>query len=188
LGFIFGESIFSYVNGKTIVRFDNFGLKCNSCGCWNTVAEKAAANSGNWSVYYSLACNGSDPYACRAGDVAANRGEGYLGDLSHITNAKLRIAIFKTADPSLGPWLETYIDGVMDAIRIGLAQARANQLVGADENRPRKVSRSSVSNFHHVVFERNGVSRGEFGGDLWDAIYGPTFTSYDWCPEPACSR
>ena len=189
LGFIFGESIFSYVNGKPIVRFDNFGLKCNSCGCWNTVAEKAAADSGNWSAYYSLACNARDPYACRAGDVAAKRGERWLGDLSRLTNDKLEVAIILSTDlETFGPQLEKYVQGVMEAIRIGLARARANQLVGADETHPRKVTRSSVSQFHHRVFESNGVSGSEFGGDSWDLIQGHKLTSYDWCPAPACYK
>jgi hypothetical protein len=58
-----------------------------------------------------------------------------------------------------------YINEKMEAVRKGLALARANTLDGATPTHPMSLPRQ--------VFK-------------WDKIHGDFFTIYDWCPSPAC--
>ncbi|WP_267102024.1 RHS repeat-associated core domain-containing protein [Xanthomonas sacchari] len=182
-----GQSTYVYSVASPLKWTDRFGLACDQRGCWNTPEELNASNSGNWSAYYALACAGGDPYACRAGEVAANAGDGIRGILSNITNRKLDASIVKN-QPAVCPddWRAEDLLRKKEGIRRGLMAARVAQLVGADSSNPRQVSRSSISDFHHDVFEANGASKEAFGGDLWDSIYGSFYTGYDWCKGPAC--
>ncbi|WNH46089.1 RHS repeat-associated core domain-containing protein [Xanthomonas hawaiiensis] len=182
-----GQSTYTYSVASPLKWTDRFGLACDQRGCWNTPEELNASNSGNWSAYYALACAGGDPYACRAGEVAANAGDGIRGILSNITNRKLDASIVEN-QPAVCPddWRAEDLLRKKEGIRRGLMAARVAQLVGADSSNPRQVSRSSISDFHHDVFEANGASKEAFGGDLWDSIYGSFFTGYDWCKGPAC--
>lgn len=75
----------------------------------------------------------------------------------------------------------------MDAIRLGLMEARVNQLGAARPSSPLPVSRQDIADFHHDVFEQNGAGADAFGGDKWDRFLGGAgLQIYDWCPSPAC--
>ena len=75
----------------------------------------------------------------------------------------------------------------MEAIREALVAARVAQLddAGASPDHPVMVSRQSIADFHHAVFQANGGSVESswglpvFGGDL-------PGTHWYWCTAPAC--
>ena len=189
MGFAAGDvSLYAYVEGNPLQRTDHFGLACDQRGCWNTPSEAGAAAADNWRLYYDLACAGGDPYACRAGEVASDTGEGFRGMLSEVTNRKLEISI-ATHQSTICP-IEARVEDLaakMDAIRRGLMHARVAQLFDATEKSPRQVDRREIAQFHHSVFSDNGAGPDAFGGDLWDLIrVGRPF--YDWCEAPACKH
>jgi len=190
-----GLNTYGYVGGNPLVRFDSFGLACNSKGCYPTEGERQAANAGDWAQYYNLACAGGDPYACNAGEVAANAADyGWRNTMMNATNEKLRKSALRDLDDACMTEEERW-DEVMDRmerIRQDLAKAHLDTLdiLGASPTNPANMSRQAVSDFHRDVFSRHGASSGEFGGDFVDRLGGQWFRNYvyDWCPSPSCSR
>jgi RHS repeat-associated protein len=182
-----GYSTYAYVTNNPLKWTDRRGLACDQRGCWTTPDEQQAATVGNWSGYYALACAGGDPYACRAGEVASNTGDGLRGVLSDITNRKLDLSIVMN-QPAVCPsdWRAEDLMRKKEAIRRGLMEARVAGLRGASPSNPRQVDRRDISTFHHRVFGNNGAGADAFGGDLWDAMHGAFFTGYEWCASPAC--
>jgi RHS repeat-associated protein len=190
-----GMSTYAYVANNPYGDIDPLGLACNANGCWNTAAEAGYAKAGNYSVYYQAACQGGDLYACRAGEVAADRDipDDWLRDfLTHQTNRNLEHSLHEHRPPYMQcDQIEPYIQRQFENIRRGLAKARYQQLLGATPDHPRMVSRSSIADFHHAVFEAYGSDAGTFGGDKWDSMDGPKWSArighgYDWCASPAC--
>ncbi len=192
IGFSGGINIYTYGSGSPLNAFDSLGLACNARGCWDTPQEVAYANAGNYRDYYATACGNGDPYACRAGEVAADADvPGIRGPLTHITNFKLRASLHKNLPAMPCDLANQIVDQKMDDIRRGLAQARVAQLAGASEEDPLMVTKSAISDFHHQVFAQNGADPDVFGGDLWDSMHGETISGllgdrYDWCSSPSC--
>jgi RHS repeat-associated protein len=157
---------------------------CDSRGCWVTNEERELAMSGRYREYYALACRNGDQYACRAGAVAADDGEGWFESvLVTATNARVRGSLLA----NIGALRYVVFSGqVMQQIRIDLARAYVRYLDtitlrGASPVFPR---RSDIRDFHNDVFRSHGVGD-VFGGELADRI--PGFRRvYDWCP--VCSR
>ena len=131
-----------HVGGNPITRIDRFGLMCNGLGCWNTPQEQADAAAGNYSAYYHDACAGGDPYACSAGDVAAD-----IGWQAHVTNYLLKQSL-KMHNPSMKDCPQKLADAMED-IRKKLAQARVAALnqANASEANPVVLPAATFSNF-----------------------------------------
>jgi len=184
-----GLSTYSYVGAAPLSGIDVFGLACNVRGCWNTPQERAIAHMGDYAGYYATACAGGDKYACRAGEVATNTGDGLRGALSSLTNFDLLFSIRSRQPPMCPPESRQSIASrMMQNIRLGLMQARVDQLEGASPSSPKQVDRKDISDFHHAVFEANGADPRIFGGDLWDKSHLAPITGYDWCEFPSCKK
>jgi len=184
-----GISTYSYVNSGPLNNFDVFGLACNARGCWNTAQEKALYDIEDYAGYYATACAGHDPYACRAGEVSTNTGDGLRGALSGLTNFKLAMTIIGKQPPECPAEIRQGVTSqMMQQIRVGLMKARVEQLTGAGPTSPRQVDRKSIADFHHKIFEQNGADANAFGGDAWDKSHLSGVTGYDWCEAPACKN
>ena len=184
-----GASTYSYVNASPLNGFDVVGLACNASGCWNTAQEQALYEIDDYAGYYATACAGGDPYACRAGEVSTDTGDGLRGILSHVTNFDLKASILSRQPPMCPPeFREAVASQMMQNVRVGLMRARFQQLKGATPSSPRQVDRADIANFHHAVFEKNGADPKIFGGDLWDQSHLAPVTGYDWCESPACKK
>lgn len=183
-----GINLYSYVDGRPLNGTDRLGLACDDRGCWNTPEEAAAIAANDPYSYYSLACKGGDPYACRAYEVATNTGEGLRGLLSSVTNWKLSLGMAKRIPTGCPDYaMKEIIIQNMQKVRVDLAKRRFAQLAGFGPDNPVIVTRESISRFHQEVFELNGASAHDFGGDLWDmGRYFGTLVIYDWCESPAC--
>lgn len=189
LGLNGGINTYAYVTSTPLSSTDALGLACNTHGCWNTPDELASADIGDYAGYYAKACAAGDKYACRAGEVATDTGNGIRGMLSEVTNRKLAFSIF-THQP-LGCPTEFRLDDVkrkMMAIRPALMQARIDQLSSATPGNPLQVDRREIAAFHHAVFIKNGAGADAFGGDLWDWSHLQLLTGYNWCEWPACKK
>ncbi|WP_266169712.1 RHS repeat-associated core domain-containing protein [Dyella subtropica] len=189
-----GLSTYAYVANTPLNGIDPLGLACNVRGCWNTPQETAFAAAGDYRSYYRAACAGHDPYACRAGEVAANANvPGIRGPLTHITNYKLERSIREHLPPMPCDLSQALVDEAMDGIRQDLAIARVDSLRRATEDNPLMVKKGLISRFHHRVFARHGASEDVFGGDTWDKIHGAAISEffgdrYEWCDAPACTQ
>ncbi|WP_177229299.1 RHS repeat protein [Dyella sp. OK004] len=189
-----GLSTYAYVANTPLTGIDPLGLACNVRGCWNTPQEVAFAAAGDYRSYYRAACAGGDPYACRAGEVAANANvPGIRGPLTHITNYKLERSIRSHLPPMPCNLSQAIVDEAMDGIRQDLAKERVAGLVEASENHPLMVDKGDISRFHHRVFARHGASEDVFGGDTWDKWRGAAISEffgdrYEWCDAPACKQ
>ena len=136
-------------------------MACDQQGCWVTPAEQGYANAGNCSLYYQAACSGGDPYACRAGEVAANRGL-----LSGITNARLANSLLKNTKQNTCEAANEDMLRKMEAIRIALARAHAGALnaAGATSQNPAMLNRvGDITRFHRDVFSQYGADPSIFG-------------------------
>jgi RHS repeat-associated protein len=181
-----GVSTYAYVEGAPGLRTDPFGLACNGQGCWVTPAEMALAQAGDYIGYYDMACRGGDPYACRAAEVAANK-----GFLSGLTNTRLAYSMAANQPAGLGcAASQADIAGKMEDVRreLALAHATALQNAGALPGQPVMLKRQNIVDFHKTVFIANGGGD-VFGGKTWDRLAGwANGFGYDWCPSPSCAR
>jgi hypothetical protein len=133
-----------------------------------------------------MACRGGDPYACRAGEVAANK-----GFLSGLTNTRLAYSI--SANQPVGQSCaasQADTERRMERVRRGLALAHAIALQseGAKPARPVMLKRQAIVDFHNATFRVNGGGD-VFGGATLDRWAGwANGFGYDWCPSPSCAR
>lgn len=189
VGLLSGSSTYAYVVNTPLIGTDSLGMACNVRGCWNTPDELASAGIGDYAGYYAKACAGGDPYACRAGEVATDTGNGLRGMLSEVTNRKLALSIAMHQPPYCPPqFLKDDLRRKMQNIRNDLMKARINQLSSGTPDSPIQVNKQDISAFHHAVFEQDGAGADAFGGDLWDATHLQSVTNYNWCEFPACKR
>jgi len=71
-----------------------------SIECWPDWLPTSCNIDGPRWGYYAKACAGGDRYACRAGEVATNTGDGIRGVLSEVTNRKLALSIASISRPT----------------------------------------------------------------------------------------
>jgi RHS repeat-associated protein len=182
LGYGGGQaSWYAYVGGNPINLTDSGGLACDQRGCWVTPVEQAYADAGNYTAYYQTACSNRDRYACRAGEVAANK-----GFLAGITNTRLSNSILSNSKEKTCSAAMADMEKRMDAIRVALARAHASALSGATPSNPKMLDRvNDIGAFHNRVFEKYGAGP-VFGGATYDALFGRGGFGYDWCPSPSC--
>jgi len=190
-----------YANNNPAINLDPDGRECNGNGCYVTPEEREAAVAGDWRRYYSLAASGGDPYAKRAGDVAANTGSTrFEASLSSITNLLLAASIAEGMGADLGSMSTEQTIALghkMEAIRKALARAHVQALDdhGASPENPVSLDRAVIGAFHRDVFKTHGANPDVFGGFKVDAlermvnkIRGSTREIYDYCPAPSCKN
>ncbi|HCP65793.1 MAG TPA: hypothetical protein DIU09_14545, partial [Hyphomonadaceae bacterium] len=173
IGLAGDDNPYAYARGNPLRYADPLGLKCNSRGCWLTPQEKALAASGDYEAYYSEACAGGDIYACRAREVATNKGW-----QAHFTNWNLKMALGKAHADGSG------CEAAMVAIRRALAMAHAGLLSEGTEGRPVVLTARQISVFHNVIFKLYGADRKYvpvFGGD-----FPMSNDLFQWCTLPSC--
>jgi RHS repeat-associated protein len=170
-----GDNVYGYVGGNPLTRTDPLGLACNGMGCYTTPLESAAARSGNYDLYYGLACAGGDDYACYARRIAAN--DNISGDMA---NRWLDRAIDNLADRN-----NQCIDreNLKEVIRKGLARRYANYLP-RDPSRRRWPTKRAVAQIHWDEFGQHGLPPSTFGGTPGgkDWPYVPSWIE-NWCPN-----
>ncbi|HLM52257.1 MAG TPA: RHS repeat-associated core domain-containing protein [Pseudoxanthomonas sp.] len=187
IGLAGGMNTYAYVGNNPVNLTDRLGLACDQRGCWVTPAEQGYADAGNYSLYYQAACTGGDPYACRAGEVAANR-----GFLSGVTNTRLANSLLKNTKEKTCEAANEDMLRKMEAIRIALARAHAGALnaAGATLQNPAMLDRvGDITRFHRDVFAQHRADPSIFGGSTWDSYMGWSGGAiYDWCPSPSCRQ
>lgn len=169
-----GLSTYAYVGGNPISNVDPNGLECvPGVGCWTTPAERSAADSGNYSGYYQLACADGDSYACYAGSIAADQ----------TISAKLVTLWLKHRLEEMARKNHECVNipGDLNQIRSDLAKDYANYLPNS-EGKAQWPSALAISQIHWEEFAKFGLQPDTFGGTPLGRWAGPLGTGI-WCPK-----
>ena len=174
-----------FANGAMTAAFGYLFNYCEHNRCWTTSEERALLNRGDYLGYYRAACNGGDPYACQAADIAAGESPVAKATTERLQNfAKQSLGRELTADE-------------LSAVRLDIAKGYAAYL-GSSEAGGKWPSALAISAQHWAVLDRFGLPPAAFGGTPFGStfaiIFGPSFYKEypppvggpGWCPK--CSR
>ena len=164
-----------------------FGYLFNYCAhnkCFTSSDERAFLNRGDYLGYYAKACEGGDPYACQAGEIAKGQ-----SPIAQATTARLQMY----AVDNLG---REFTAAEMNDIRLKLATSYADYL-GPSLASGKWPTALDISVIHWQVFGSYGLPPSAFGGTPFGMVpamifgpsfykeYPPPYSGPGWCPKCA---